>query len=509
MKTIIIFYDNETKYTTQKVFNDKTSKFYFDEWKKSLGYDSFEVKAETGADLLKNMAQIATEQNANTVVFAWNDCPFLNIKLSKEILENHVEYKSEYTFADGFPYGFAPEVIDAGTLRILAEIAATTQETEGKKSVNRETIFNLIKTDINSFDIESVLADEDWRLLRYGFHCGTKDNFMQCKALFEACNGKTDDANNLSKIASTTLGCLKTVPGFYNLQITGYTGQKSIYSPLKDSKTSRMTFEDFSNIVDQIAAFSENAVVSLSAFCEPFEHPDLVKMVQKILSYKGLSVFIETDGLLVTPELAEELKQVAENTAENTAETALENVGSGSRAWDKIMIVVKVDAASAQVYKKIHPESEQADFEKVLKNLSVLCSALPDSVYPQLTRMKENEDELETFYRFWSDKNSLTGGKVIIQKYNSYCGVLPERKVADLSPLERNVCWHLRRDLTILADGSVTLCSQQILSAEKTNILKDGIEKVWKERDEIIKEQIENKYNGKCKDCDEYYTYNF
>ena len=81
----------------------------------------------------------------------------------------------------------------------------------------------LIKTDINSFDVETVISDTDWRLLRLAFHCGKKDNFMQCKALFDLASCEEPafaDVEKLSELASKNPACLKTVPGFYNIQIS-------------------------------------------------------------------------------------------------------------------------------------------------------------------------------------------------------------------------------------------------------------------------------------------------
>ncbi|UKI56774.1 MAG: SPASM domain-containing protein [Treponema succinifaciens] len=116
--------------------------------------------------------------------------------------------------------------------------------------------------------------------------------------------------------------------------------------------------------------------------------------------------------------------------------------------------------------------------------------------------MNENEGELEKFYRFWHSKDSPSVGKVIIQKYNDFCKLLPSRKPADLSPLERNVCWHLKRDMTILCTGDVPLC-RQFLFSSIGNVFDEGVENIWKKYFDEVKNQLEKKYGEKCKDCDE------
>ncbi|HOV39774.1 MAG TPA: SPASM domain-containing protein, partial [Spirochaetales bacterium] len=71
-------------------------------------------------------------------------------------------------------------------------------------------------------------------------------------------------------------------------------------------------------------------------------------------------------------------------------------------------------------------------------------------------------------------------------------------------------CWHLKRDLYVLLDGSVPLCREDI---KKTfiggNLFQEGIETIWKRMDAVYREHIEGKYRPLCEKCDEYYTYNF
>ena len=49
---------------------------------------------------------------------------------------------------------------------------------------------------------------------------------------------------------------------------------------------------------------------------------------------------------------------------------------------------------------------------------------------------------------------------MIVQKYSAFVGLLPERRVSDLSPLVRRPCWHLKRDLASGMDGTVPLCRE-------------------------------------------------
>lgn len=502
MKTIIIFYETKSKAADQKVFDGKSAKELTQKWADKLGFPVFNACGNTTLELVDKLAQIATEQKADSVIFACDDCPFLDVKVTNQILETHEEYKAEYTFADGYPYGFTPEVIAAGTLRILAELAKTTAKAEGEKELCRESIFNLIKTDINSFDVESVIAPNDWRLLRFAFHCGSKDSFMQCQGLW---NKAVDSVNSpaeitadaLAEIAAGSKECLKTVPGFYNIQVSDEVAE-CIYSPVKKNDLpGKMSFTDFSKLVDQIADFSEKAVVSVSKFGEFFALPECVKMVEKVLEHPGLSVFIETAGEYVTDDVCSEMGKVVQAAAPRT------------NGWQKVMVAVRMDAFTAKTYGAVRGGAAADGFEKTVDAVAKLNDAMPGCVYPQFVRMNENENELEGFYRYWSEKSNPSGGNVIIQKYNSFAGVLPQRKVADLTPLERNVCWHLRRDMEILANGDVLPCHSFALEGKYGNIFKEDIAAVWQKSDEILCKHINKNYCEKCRNCDEFYTFNF
>lgn len=511
MKCIIIFYnDNLAKYSEDEVFAGKNAKELSALWAQNIGCNSFRIAADSVSDLLTEMKALCNKESADYVIYAYEDLPFLNIKLTKDMMKSHVEYKSEYTFADGYPYGFAPELINAGTLGILAELSKTTQSELGNKTVERDSIYNLIKTDINSFEVDSEIAPTDWRLLRFAFHCGKKDNFLQCKALFESVSDKYIEmtAEELSIEASKNPQCYKTVPGFYNLQIADKVKSNYIYLPYKKAYEEKfslsplnaecmMSFEKYSELIADIAAFSENAVISLSAWGEPLLNPDCLKMIEKTLSYDGLSIFMETDGTLIDDDFCKCLGDIVAKAKVRT------------NGWQKIMIAVSFDAISANKYMELHAGTTESDFNKALESVGKLQNVIPGCVYPQFVRMNENEQELEGFYRYWNEKANPSGGNMIIQKYEDFAGLLPYKKPADLSPLERNPCWHLRRDMNILSNGDVTSCRCSVLSDVIGNVFNESLEKIWHKTDEDLLNHINKKYTKNCGKCDESYTYNF
>ncbi|MFQ3621164.1 MAG: SPASM domain-containing protein, partial [Spirochaetales bacterium] len=145
-------------------------------------------------------------------------------------------------------------------------------------------------------------------------------------------------------------------------------------------------------------------------------------------------------------------------------------------------------------------------FDEARQSMQELLRLFPKTSYVQAVRMQEIEEGLEEFYRFWKERTP----NITIQKYDWFCGFLPQRKVTDLSPLHRFPCWHLKRDLYVLLDGTVPICREAIRGEFLVgNILKESLEDIWTRMQTWYEKHIQGIYPPLCEQCDEYYTYNF
>ena len=509
MKSIVVLFDEKNNYEDLKAFDGKSAKELCSDAAASLDMPVKTIDGlSTISELVGELASICSETQSDSLIFSFADCPFLNKSLVKELLDTHFDYKAEYTFAEGYPEGFAPVVIDRGTLGILAELAKTTAAEVGSKKITRSCIFDLIKTDINSFEVETVLAPVDWRLFRFAFDCRKKETFISCQKLYELIKNGADSSSAaaLSELAAKKPEILKTVPAFYNLQLAQkcrgicsycpYPGQLQNVEGVSPEKAAGImdTAKAFS-LIEQIADYSGEAVIGLSAWGECFNHPDLIKITEKILSYTGLSVFIEADGNSIPDNFADELKKIEAAAPERT------------NGWNKIMIIVSMDGFSKETCSKLR--GTEFSLELAVENVKKLEQAVPGCVYPQFVRMNDNEAELESFFRYWKEKSNASNGNFIIQKHNNFAGLLPNQEPADLSPLERNICWHLRRDMTILYNGDSPMCYSCVLGEIKGNVFEQGIDSVWKNYNGELENHIKGNYCKKCGGCDEFYTFNF
>lgn len=436
--------------------------------------------------------------------FIWGDTPFIDIEFASGLYRRHIRYGAEYTFADCYPSGLAPEIFASGILPVLSKMAA-----ENNFPPVRDSLFNVIKKDINSFDIETDVAAEDVRIMRVLLACDTLRNMEICAALSGI------NASNYAEVIRERQFPLRSRPAFYAFQISGRCPFECPHCPYPAfcsagtgrspgvSAVSRRDFmakKDFDAAVAKIAAYSEDAVVSLSLWGECSFHPDLPAFVESVLRFPGLSVLIETTGTDWNPETVREISGIASGAAQSK---------SSFRPYGTVNWIVSLDAVSSAMYGRIHglngPDGDAA-FRKSLDFIKLASELFPGSVYPQFLRMRENEEELENFFRYW--KESL--GKVIIQKYDSFCSSLPDRRPADLSPLERHPCWHLKRDISVLLDGSVPVCREDVYGTLLCgNIFTDDISEILKKNAPLYKAQINCEYKGLCGACDEYYTFNF
>ncbi len=413
------------------------------------------------------------------LLYVYADCPLLDPELARRMLDSHRRYFADYTFADGYPYGLAPEIIKAEALPALAALAG-----EGAEPVRRDTLFELIRRDINAFDLETEISPEDLRLLRVSLTADTRRNFLLLQRLVEK---EARDTASVCRSLRESPEILRTLPAFFSVQIVEGAPHDFIGSPYFRArpgltpgvKAGEMPAERFERLAEEIEAFCGDAVVGISLWGEAAWHGAFPRVAAAVLERPGLRLVVETAGI-------------------GWGDGALEAVrAAGVPDW-----IVLLDAYSPEVYRQVRGEG----LEEARRTVDRLLALFPEHVYVQAVRMQENEEDLETFYREWKK----TAARPIVQKYDAFCGVLPERRVADLSPLKRFPCWHLKRDVHVLLDGTVPLCREDLGPRHRLgNVFTDGLEKVWDAQERYYRDHLREEYPELCRNCDEYYTYNF
>jgi spiro-SPASM protein len=446
----------------------------------------------TKRSLLEKIAEL--QAGFDIAYFAFADCPFLDPSLAGSIAERHIRYAAEYSYADGWPFGLAPETLSPGTAAILAKILG-----DDDGPVERDFLFSVIQKDINAFDIETEISAVDLRSHRLNLYADSKRNFLLLKNFIAAAGEKIPDAANVEKITGQSPGILRTLPAFYPIQVTGSCPQKCSLCPYPAFSEEAgggdfMDSEKFDSLMDKIAAFSGDAVIDLSLWGELSLHPQKLKLIESVLLKSGLSLVIETSGIGWKQEELEKCADLAQKAKQK-------NNLSAPLSW-----IVSLDTADPQKYTQLRG----AGFAEAVECAKKLFSLFPDDCYVQAVRVRGAEDDTEKFYRHWKENCPKGEKNIIIQKYDHFCGSLEKKQASDISPVIRQCCWHIMRDMPVLIDGKVPLCREDLINGRILgNVFTGSLEDIWKKGESYYSEQCEKKYTGICADCDEYYTFNF
>ena len=151
------------------------------------------------------------------------DAPFIDAECMARMQRIHQDYVAEFTFADGYPFGFAPEILNSELLPIIPRLVR-----KGERLEASTTLFSILERDINAFDIETELASEDMRALRVQLFCDTRNNYLMCKAYAKIC--AQSGGGVLSAIASHPQ-VLRQLPMFVSMELTTRHSQKVCYLP--------------------------------------------------------------------------------------------------------------------------------------------------------------------------------------------------------------------------------------------------------------------------------------
>jgi spiro-SPASM protein len=431
--------------------------------------------------LINTLAELAS--GYDNIIYIFGDCPFLDVEISRRMLENHTRYYAHYTFADGYPAGIAPEIIAVRTLSALAALCK-----DPPAPVARDTLFTLIQRDINAFDLETELSPKDMRLLRASLTVDTRRNHLLCERIAAGIpSAGAGNSRAVLALLEEKPEIMRTLPAFVAVQITEGCPQTCMSCPYSLfggdilAKKGIMSPEDFDLLAGKVADFCGDAVIGLSLWGEPSFHPAFSRLAGSIAKRPGLSLLVETSGIGWSGDTINE---------------------TGKILKDRLTWIVSLDAADPELYARLRGKG----YAEALDRAAMLLAAFPGRVYVQALRMTENEETMETFYHIWKEKTS----QLIIQKYDWFCGFLPQRKVTDLSPLDRFPCRHLQRDLSVLIDGTVPLCREDLhKSVSLGNLLTEDPETIWDRGNRHYRDHLEKNYAGLCGSCDEYYTYNF
>jgi len=416
-------------------------------------------------------------QNYRYIIYIFFDTPLFDVEITKKMEELHRQEIAEYTYGEGFPIGFTPEIL---RVVLLPRLAALLKKEKGH--IQRDSVFSAISKEINSFDIETYFSHKNMRLKRLELTTSKKRNKMLVQRIVEQA-GAWCSFEKFCTIVEDSPAVVRTLPSFAEIEITGKTNGRCVYSPanLREIQPGDMKVGEYTDALDKILDFAGGLHVSISYLGEPLLHPAFREIIERSLDRGDVDLIVETDGLQCAPKVSDFL-------------AGLES--------ERLSVIFQVDAVKEETYRTVR----DGDFGRAQRNIRYLLSKKRENVYVQFVRMDSNENEMMNFFDVWEAE----GAKVIIQKYNSYLEILPALSSSDLTPLERMPCWHLQRDIVVFSNGDIPRCMQDINGKILLgNIFKADITDIWKRGETHYIDHCRRKYDTWCDVCDEYYTFNF
>jgi spiro-SPASM protein len=438
--------------------------------KRDINIDDHASAAQLHAALAQHIP------NDATLIYLQGDEPFIDLALMRKMLEHHHQYRADLTFAQGYPSGLTGQIIKASALSLMTPLA------DANQSTHRYQFFDTIKKDINHFDIETEISPIDLRALRVHLDYSQKNHTLICQQIIQL-GGY--DTSSILPIIQNHPEALWSVPSYYNIQISSDCPQSCSYCPYPRhalfGQHRFMSLDQLKDLVDQIVALSDTAVVSLSYMGESSLHPQFVQAMALVLAQPSLTLHIETSGLGWTAQALDFLA----NTPHH-----------------RFHLILSLDSLKEHTYAQTRGEG----FDSVMTFLKYCQQHLALSTWVQTVRLKALENELEEFYRHFNQENQ----QVIIQKYTDFLQALPMENLADIAPLHRNVCWALQREMTIMVDGQILLCRCALSPTLSIgDIASEGLEQIWQTMNPYRLAHAQKKYPQPCEKCDEYYVFNF
>ncbi|EQA62177.1 spiro-SPASM protein [Leptospira alexanderi] len=405
--------------------------------------------------------------------------PCLDENLSLEIYRRHDHYLSQYSYSENLPSGIIPTILSREFTNGIPETVDTSvQEYLGKN--------------INHYDVEIFYHDPDLRQYRLDFSLKNKRSLNLVRGFL-----KSKEVWNYSDIhpwIQKHPEVFRTGPSYLELEVYRGCELSCSFCPRQfspnDQDGSFLSPVFLENLLkQQEESFSNEYSVCFGGLGEPLLHPEFAKLLSTAFQFSSSllqELFIET----------------ALYTDLNSTLDFLNTLDFSFR--QKITWIVNLTTRNQEKYNSLYGKKE---LNRVLSNLEQLGKIFPKNrIYLQFLKIQEAEDEVEV----WVDETEKQGYGVVLQKYNRYAGLMPEKRVTDLTPIQREFCWHLNRDLYVNSDGTVSVC-KQTPGKVFGNLHKETLIQVWQKGLPSFANSLNGKHEttgAPCLNCDEWYTFN-
>lgn len=403
--------------------------------------------------------------------------PILNPTLTETIWNRHKNFFSQYSYSENIPPGLIPTVITREFLSSLPDQLTT-------------DIHAFFLKNINQYDVDIFFQSPDLRQLRLDF----RYNSTRSKVLIQGLMKIADEIpyESLHSILKEHPELFRSFPSYLEWEIYKGCELSCIFCPRefvdKSNDGSFVSLESTDKICKELQTSLHSPItISLSGNGEPLLHPNFPSVVKEILKLEQLKELIIETALYKNVNVLISLINELNNQQK-----------------EKLCIIVNLTTLSEETYQTLYGKK---GLSEVISAVDSLSKILPqNSLYVQMIKMKEVEEEIDPYFTLFEKK----GINIILQKYNRFADKLPERRVSDLTPIHRDFCWHLTRDINLSVNGDVSICKQNQTNIIG-NLLTESLSTVWSRGLESFRHSFNGEHDqipAPCLNCDEWYTFN-
>ena len=419
-------------------------------------------------------------ENYDNIIYIPSNMPLFNIDETVKLTKIHEENIAYFSYGENYPLGIVPIIIRRTAFEKLFNIIKTKNIKPSENAIN-----NIVFVDPNFFEIEILISNHDMRYYRLSFFADSKRNNILIKKLI---NNKSYDeiVNLIEKDPSIR----RTLPSYIEIDITNrqnavnkYLLKSEAFKAELSKEKKNITLEEFKTIYDKLYDFCNDFHMSIGSHYEPLFNKDIFEILDYATSNKSVNIYLETNASLLDSEKA---KRLISLQAER----------------NNLHVIIHLDTVDENVYNKIY---EGADIKTIISNIDYYLLREPKNTYLQIVKQKDNFDYLASYYKYF-DKYKI---EIIMQKYYTYRGIVDDNRVGDMAPLINVGCWHLARDLFIDSYGDIYICRFDINKEKKIDsIYNSSLENIWSALDKYYNDNVSKNIDF-CKNCDEWYLYNF
>ncbi|HOO70709.1 MAG TPA: spiro-SPASM protein [Spirochaetota bacterium] len=433
----------------------------------------------SGEDDVDFWKKLLAATSSDHVIKIHGDSPFLDPQIVSEMADIHIKYLAEFTYSENLPEGMTCEIVSRELVDAIPEF-------------NEKTLplSKVVRSNMNQFDIELYYRDPDVRDKRLSFRASDPRERRVMENIAGSAKG-TPAYGQIRELIERNPGVLYIGPSYLEIELTGRCDLDCLfcYRTKLDKKRDDLSAELFGKILSDMKDFALPYTICLGGSGEPLMNPQFYAILEQAEAEPLVrQVIVETNGI--------------------QADGNYRNHVAGS-APGKIKTIVNINGHNTQTYSQLHGSDH---YDEVVKNITSLKESLSgrgdDALHVQIMKINETEPFLDSYYDYWEKQ----GVPIILQKQNTYTGLVQDRRYSDLSPLERVPCWHLQRDLFILSDGSVPFCRVDVReSAGRGNVRDLSLREIWEQGKAHFISDYRRSYAScpDCAACDEWYTFNF